>query len=352
MMARIPRPNEDCPHESDETGERDTLLLDESPVQVTADIEKHIGEADYWARDWQLRELEFEPSARRAEHEKYMAALHKVCRDYNNQILKEFPLGVARWLAQEAENVCDGLPSQVLKRPTECVQTANIVHENQFRLIWDEWEKQNQNPAIILQALSKAKELGVLPPDWVLNLLIDAGARVYESDGGVKFDEALGFTPKKIKQARSAQKKVWVADLVAEAVDAGLSHTEAKELAIFEAELVYGWHQYTPDTVQKYYEQHVDERDGFGRSFMYSFGWYGLSGDNIYHAIRLPYWRKKVLKLRLEAYREAIELFPDTDNREIDRAQRLPHVVAKTVDALRRNEPPKSRFGHYSELEF
>ena len=84
--------------------------------------------------------------------------------------------------------------------------------------------------------------------------------------------------------------------MVAEAIDAGLSQTEAKELSIFEAELVYGWHQYTPDTAQKYYEQHVDERDGFGRSFMYSLWWYGFDGDDIYQAICLPFWRRKVLK--------------------------------------------------------
>ena len=155
------------------TSNPDDPLLSEDgqPRAPAADIEKHIVEADYWATDWRLRELEFEPNARRAEHAKYMAALHKLCRDYTNQVLREFPLGVARWLAQESENVCDDLPSQVFKRPNEGIQTPNFVHENQFRLLWDEWEKQNHNPAIILQALSKARELGVLPPDWVLTLL-------------------------------------------------------------------------------------------------------------------------------------------------------------------------------------
>ena len=250
-------------------------------------------------------------------------------------------------MAQEAENVCNGLPSQVLKSPDECVQTANVFHENQFDHLRQEWEGQDKTPALVMQTLSKAKELGVLPPDWVLRLLIDAGSEVYESDGDKGFDKALGFTPKKIKEARTAQAKVWVADLVAEALDAGLSSTEAKELTIFEAELVYDWPQYAPSTVQKYYEKHADERDGFGRSFMYSLGRYGFGSDNVYHSIRLPLWRRKVLKARLEAYRDAVELYPDTCDSKLDRARRLPHVVEKTVAALRRHVPLKDQFGSF-----
>ena len=167
-MVKIPHPDDPLPTEEDLSREQNFALHGEEPVQVAAGIEKHIGEADYWATDWQLRELGFDPHARRAEHRKYMTALHKVCRDYSNGLLKRFPLGVARWLKQETENVCDGLPSQVLKRPNEGIQTPNFAHENQFDLLLEEWERQNHNPAIILQALSKAKELDVLPPDWVV----------------------------------------------------------------------------------------------------------------------------------------------------------------------------------------
>jgi hypothetical protein len=85
---------------------------------------------------------------------------------------------------------------------------------------------------------------------------------------------------------------------------------------------------------------------------MYSFDWYGLGGDKVCHAIRLPFWRRKVLKLRLEAYREALELYPKTTDNELDRAKRLPHVVTKTVEALRRHEPPKNKIGHFVELDF
>jgi hypothetical protein len=143
-----------------------------------------------------------------------------------------------------------------------------------------------------------------------------------------------------------------VANLVAEAIDAGLTPTEAKELAIFEAELVFGFPLYAPGTAQKYYELYTDRCDGFARSFMYSFDWYGLGGDKVCHAIRLPFWRRKVLKLRLEAYREALELYPKTTDNELDRAKRLPHVVTKTVEALRRHEPPKNKIGHFVELDF
>lgn len=341
-MPKVPHPGR-APSSRDE-GEGVFVDL---PGEATPEIEEHIRHADYWAADWRLHELEFEQESRRSDHRKYLFALHKVGRDYSNQVLGEFPLGVARWLAQEAENVCNGLPSQVLKSSDECVQTANVYHENQFNLLWEEWGRQENNPALVLQTLSKAKELAVLPPDWVLRLLVDAGSKVYESDGDIDFGEALGLTPKKIKEARTAQKKVWVADLVAEALDSGLSSTEAKELAIFEAELVYGWRQYAPSTVQKYYEEHADERDGFGRSFMYCLRRYGLGSDNVYHSIRLPSWRRKVLKIRLEAYREAVGFYPDTQDAELDRAQRLSHVVSKTVAALRRHEPTKNHLGGF-----
>jgi hypothetical protein len=351
-MPRIPHSDDPPPPDEDQPSSAGAQLGIEGSAEVSKRVEKHIRDADYWATDWRLNELKFEKKSRHDEQRIYLAALREVCLDYSNQTLKEFPLGIARWLAQEAENVCGDLPSQILKRPEEGVQTVSFVQENQFELLREEWLKQSRNPAFILQALSLAKEFGTLPPDWVLDLMIEAGAKVYGSDGDLDFGEALGLTPKKIKEARSAQKKVWVADLVAEAVDAGLTPAEAKELAIFEAEHVYGWPQYAPGTVQKYYEQHANERDGFGRSFMYSLGWYGLGSDWVYQSFRLPYWRRKVLKARLAAYREAYEFYPETNDVELDRAKRLPHVVGKTVDALRRNEPPKNMLDLYVESDF
>ena len=336
-MPRIPRPGENVPLQ-----EGEAWLHDELPLEADHAIEKLILDADSWASDWRLRELAFETDARMIEHREYTSALRKVCKDYSNQVLKSFPLGVARWLAQETTNIFDDLPSQLFKRPQEGVRTANFAQENQFKLIHEEWVKQNNNPAFVLQALSIAKEQRVLPPDWVLESLIEAGAKVYESDGDADFGRALGFTPKKIKEARSGQRKVWVADLVAEAIDAGLTPSQAKELAIFEAEIVFGFRQYAPDTVQKYYERHTEERDGFGRSFMYSLAWYGLDSDPVYHSIYSPLWRRNSLKARLEAYRELIELYRDTGDVMIDRKQRLGHVTSKTLAALRRSEPPQN----------
>jgi hypothetical protein len=97
--------------------------------------------------------------------------------------------------------------------------------------------------------------------------------------------------------------------------------------------------------VQKYYEKYANERDGFGRSFMYSLGWYGLHSNPVYQSIYSPLWRRNSLKARLEAYRESIELYRDTDDVMIDRKQRLGHVTSKTLAALRRSEPPKTKQG-------
>ncbi|MBC8268058.1 MAG: hypothetical protein H8E36_04860 [Rhodospirillaceae bacterium] len=324
----------------------------EWPVEVSADIEEHIKDADSWATDWRLFELDFESETRQAEHQKYLAALHKVCSDYNNQVLKEFPLGVARWLAQEANNVCEDLPSQVLKCPEEGVSTANFAQENRFGIIREEWEKQDRNPAFILQALVIAKELGVQPPSWVLDPLIEAGVKVYKNNGALMFGEALGLTPNKIEKGRTRQRKMWIADLVAEAIDGNLSQSEAKELAIFEAEIVFGWQQYKPGTVQKYYEDYANEREGFSQSFMESLEWFELIEDPVFQSTRLPYWRRKVLLLRLEAYREAMEFYPDTKDAHLDRVKRHTHVTTKTIAGLRRNEPPRNSSEHFIDTDF
>ncbi len=348
-MVKIPQ-SSDKPVNIEEAENR--LIVPETPT--SAELIEHIQNADQWASDWSLRELMFDRDPRKKEHQIYANALYKVCLDYSEGVLKEFPLGIARWLAQEAESICEDLPSQILKRPEEGVRTANFAQENQFELIQEEWKKQGKNPAFVLQALSMAKEQSVLPPNWVLDLVIEAGTQVYLTGGDVEFGEALELTPKKIKEAHSGQKKVWIADLVAEAIDGGLSSAESRELAIFEAEIVFGWPQYTPATVQKYYENHTDERDGFSRSFMYLHrpSEFGSDSNPLYHSIRLPYWRRKVLKARLEAYREAVVIYPDVGVTQLTRMQRLTHVVAKTVAALSRNEPPKNSIGHYIETDF
>ena len=308
------------------------------PTEINPELEEHINNADYWATDWELRELEFEKDARQAEHGMYIEALHKVCRDYCHNTLSIFPLGVARWLEKEVEKVLRYSPSQLIKSSIEGTQTANFGHSNQFELLREEWEAQERNPALILQTLHKAQEIGVTPPDWAIEQLVNAGAKVFETSGDIGFEEALGLTPRKIKFALSDQKKQSIADLVAEALDAKLSPIEARELAIYEAEFVYGWQQYAPGTVQKYYETHAGERNGFMQSFLYSFEWFDLIGDEVFQSIGLPAWRKQVLKLRLQAYREAMDLFSQNDDRQRSREQRLRHVTSRTVAALRRTK--------------
>ena len=257
----------------------------------------------------------------------------------------KFPYSVAEWLALEAEKTCDGLPSQLLKRPDEAVKSAGFHHENAFNLIRKQWERAKGNPAFILRALTYARDENVSPPDWVLDSLIEAGSKVYESDGAVEFGEALGFTPKKINAARTTERKLALAELVAEGIDAELSPHDARELAIAEAEIVYGWIQFAPSTVQKYYEKFADEREGFSETFRLSLKWYDYNQDPVYKSFMLPFWRRKVLKTRLCAYREAQE----ADN---NRQQTLQLVVDKTVGALNRTPPPKDRFGHFIESDF
>ena len=132
-------------------------------------------------------------------------------------------------------------------------------------------------------ALTKmeAREFDVTPPDWAIEQLVNAGARVFETNGEVGFEEALGLTPRKIKFALSDQKKQSIADLVGEALDADLSPIVTRELAINEAEIVCGWQQYAPGAVQKYYKTHAGERNGFMQSFLYSFEWFDLCGDEV-----------------------------------------------------------------------
>ena len=77
-----------------------------------------------------------------------------------------------------------------------------------------------------------------------------------------------------------------------EALDADLSPIEVRELAINEAEIVYGWHQYALGTVQKYYETHAGERNVFMQSFLYSFEWFEPCGDDVLQSVGLSGWRK------------------------------------------------------------
>lgn len=339
-MAQIPGPKDKI------TGSEESQCFpDESPVAESEEVENLLLQADMWCTDWRLNEFDFDKETREAEHKKYIQALRKACRDYSNKVCAEFPLGVARWLAQEADSICSDLPSQILKRPFEGSRTAGFHHENAFDLSREEWEKQRGNNAFVLQALSYAHDKGVLPPGWVIQLLVEAGAKVYESDGELEFGEALGLTPKKIKEARTGQRKRAFAELVAEAIDAGLRPAEARELAVAEAETVYGWDQLAPSTVQKYYENFAKERDGFGETFMWSLMYCGYNQDPVFQSFRLPYWRRKVLKTRLEAYREAQDSIQD-------RAEIFQFVVTKTVDALRRVPPPKNDLEYFIESDF
>lgn len=269
----------------------------------------------------------------------FIAALHKVCRDYCRHALNTFPLGVARWLEKEIEKVFRNLPSQILKSPIEGTQTANLGQSNQFEVLREDWGAKDRIPALLLQTLHKAREFDFTPLDWAIEQLVNARARVFETNGEVGFEEALGLTPRKIKFALSDQKKQSIADRVGEALDADLSPIEARELAINEAEIVYGWQQYAPGAVQKYYETHAGERNGIMQSFLYSFEWLDLCGDDSLQSVGLPEWRKQVLKIRLHAYREAMELFPESDDRLLLREQRLDHITSKTVAALRRTKP-------------
>ena len=85
---------------------------------------------------------------------------------------------------------------------------------------------------------------------------------------------------------------------------------------------------------------------------MYSLEWYGLASDPVYHSIRLPFWRKKVLKIRLESYHTSFESFADSEDAQHDRTQRLAYVVSKTVAALRRNKPQTNNLGYFVETDF
>ena len=111
-MARLPHPND-----KPQVAENSVYEFRGPEVDRFSELEEHIQNADHWASDWGLRELKFEAKARRAEHGVYIAALQKVCHDYGQRTLKTFPVGVARWLSNEAGNVCRDLPSQVLKKP-------------------------------------------------------------------------------------------------------------------------------------------------------------------------------------------------------------------------------------------
>ena len=201
-MVRIPGPDEKVLSEASSK-----FPLFEPALETTHAVNKHIDDADHWATDWELRELKFERDARQTEHGMFIAALHKVCRDCCRHALNTFPLGVARWLEKEIEKVFRNLPSQILKSPIEGTQTANLGQSNQFEVLREDWGAKDRIPALLLQTPHKAREFDFTPPDWAIEQLVNAGARVFETNGEVGFEEALGLTPRKIKFALSDQKK-------------------------------------------------------------------------------------------------------------------------------------------------
>ena len=97
-MVRIPRPSEKVLSEASSK-----FPLFEPALETPHAIKEHIANADHWATDWELRELEFERDARQTEHGMYIAALHEVCRGYCHHAFNTFPLGIARWLEKEVE---------------------------------------------------------------------------------------------------------------------------------------------------------------------------------------------------------------------------------------------------------
>ena len=162
-MVRIPRPDEKVLSEASSK-----FPLFEPALETTHAVNEHIDDADHWATDWELRELEFERDARQTEHGMFIAALQKDCQGYCRHALNTFPLGVARWLEKEIEKVFRNSPSQIIKSPIEGKQTANLGQSNQFEVLRNDWGAQGRNQALLLQTLHKAREFDVSPPDWAI----------------------------------------------------------------------------------------------------------------------------------------------------------------------------------------
>ena len=152
-MPKIPSPKDNPPDIPE--GE---CQMPDVPAETTAELDDLIADPIWWSCKWGLNEYGADIDTRAKNHRQFLEALHKVCRDYVDGASHKFPYSVAGWLAHEAGKTCDGLPSQLLKRPDEAVKSARFDHENMFNLIREEWNKPKGNPAFVLNALTYARD--------------------------------------------------------------------------------------------------------------------------------------------------------------------------------------------------
>lgn len=296
--------------------------------------------ADHW---FVLNNLSGGKEKKLALRQQFLTEISNALSDSAEFPRKALPVGVANLLSEECDAASNEEASSLFKSAAEALRSPDSAQTAIFAIKYCEWQKSEQNPAYIFQTLSIAYELNILPPLWVIDALLKAGNRVYQSDGEVGFDEALRNKPGKIKRARDHEKKCCVANMMAEAKAADLPAMDCCELINFEIESVFGWENYTPSTLQKYYEKyHTDDKFGFGRSFQQSFVLAGYEKTPEYHSHYLHFWRRKVLKARLEAYREIFENVGQKDVEFLERIAEITHFVArKTASALSRNQPSR-----------
>jgi hypothetical protein len=298
-----------------------------------------------WYAEWGMNHLRNDPEKREETYQSFLVALRDTCQEYTSGLSDGFPIAVAEWIGKEADAALNDDPSHLLKRPVEASRTPMEHHENSFEELERLWEE-GGNFAHVVKALSYANDEGVMPPAWVWGPVFQAAARILNDRSrgeATGFDKATGFSSKRdLKKATTQRDRAVHVALMAEAIDAGLNHKDARELALFEVELVFDLVPFEEDTLQKYYETTTTTREGFGEAFLISLPSFSDDLKVLRQSILMSSWRRKVLPARLNAYRKAM-----ADG--LDGEGMLAFVTERTVKALQESQPPQGGSGRFIE---
>ena len=183
----------------------------------------------------------------------------------------------------------------------------DIHHSNIFAKFKNQWEQADYDPAFILLVAAYAHEHDITMPDWAANALRDAAAKTYNSNGDMSIEQGLGITKGVKKKRMETAKKEVVADISQEVIEAGLSFDETRELTNLEIEYVFGFEPYESQVIDQYRQKHHTGRNGLAYLLVHSFGMTPPYDPDVFvHLLSSGESRRKLCRVRLEAYRNAI----------------------------------------------
>lgn len=284
------------------------------------------------------------------KHATFLKGLSALLRRYSELGADYEDLLVLRCLAAEAERVADGQVGMIFKGAEQVLRTPDKPTREQYQAMksWYDARTGGQRQATLIQALKYAKQSGTSIPDWLSDILIDAGADVWDSGNTLTFNKALKLKLKAKQFAVSTHRNTLIANLVHEARNAGLTKADAIELTQYEVYVVLGHKWLEATTVDTYGRKHLTDGLGFSTILELTFRDLDLarchpSGGHLLGAIDDVIWRKEVLARRLRAYRESETELQEGLSEKDHKAHLFERVSQATIERLLQLRPDRAR---------